>query len=84
MLGQRLYRYVEDIAPLVAGMPMLGEWGSVDVCYDGDKLDRSSAINSDLKALSAAGYRARKVGPDVGVTIDLTNVGDAFCARFVK
>lgn len=82
--AQSLHRHIEDIQPIVAGLVMIGDWGNIDICYDGDKLDRATAINSDVAALSSAGFRVRKIGRNVGVAIDLTNVGSAFHARFVK
>lgn len=81
---QSLSRHVEDISAIVAGLSLIGDYGSVDVLYDGDEFsNRRTAIAADISSLKAAGYRARKHG-GAAIAIDLTNVGTAFNARFVK
>jgi len=83
-MSQSLSRHVEDIQRIVTGLSLIGDEGAVDVLYDGDTCDRRAAIASDVSALVGAGYRARVVGRNRMVAVDLANVGDHLNARFVK
>ena len=79
-----LGRHLEVVRPLVLGTAVFGDEASLEIIYDGDKLDRATAVSRDIDVLKKAGYRARCIGRNRAVAIDLTNVGTAFNARFVS
>lgn len=84
MTAISLGRHLEDIRSLVVGIAVYGDEGSIDILYDGEKHNRKDSSVADAIALNSAGYRARIVGRARCVAIDLTNVGTAMDARYIK
>lgn len=78
-----LSRHLADIAGISQGQAMLG-CGAIDILYACDPADRAALVADDVERLKGFGYRARVAGRNRQVIVELTNVGTAMNARYVK
>lgn len=82
--AQTLSSHKVDIQALgVVGLASFGNAG-IELTYCCEPADRKALLSGDVHLLCGAGYRARIVGRNRMVAIDLKNVGDAMNARYVK
>lgn len=82
--SKSLHWHKADIEGLgCVGLATLGE-GSVELLYCCEPDQRKTLVLGDTRNLIDAGYRTRVVGRNRLVSVDLTNVGSAMDARYVK
>jgi hypothetical protein len=79
-----LHVLVREVEGLTQGMALWGNEAGIDVVYGFVAGDRGEAINADLESLRAHGFRARIVGRNRHVAVDLTPVMFQGQARYSK